>query len=109
MDHGRDARATVAHAEDAAKRRIVRRAVGAVVVVVELLAVGFALFVHQRRGQEKREAVGEREPVRRVEPVQAERGGMPFVVKVILACVIVVLFFKYVVQLQLQPVVTDTP
>jgi hypothetical protein len=30
-------------------------------------------------------------------------GGMPFVVKVILACIIVVLFLKYFVQIRLVP------
>jgi hypothetical protein len=32
-----------------------------------------------------------------------EGGGMPFVVKVILACIIVVLFLKYFVQIRLVP------
>ena len=46
---------------------------------------------------------------RRVRPrpvydhAEREGGGMPFVVKVILACIIVVLFLKYFVQIQLVP------
>jgi hypothetical protein len=59
--------------------------------VVFLFASGFAWYAYRRI---------------RPRPVYddaSEGGGMPFVVKVILACIIVVLFFKYFVQIRLVP------
>jgi hypothetical protein len=58
-----------------------------------LFASGFAWYAYRRA---------------RPRPVHAddaarEGGGMPFVLKVILACVIVVLFLKYFVQIRLVP------
>lgn len=52
-----------------------------------LFASGFAWYAYRRA---------------RPRPVY-DTGGMPFVLKVILACIIVVLFLKYFVQIRLVP------
>jgi hypothetical protein len=83
---------------------------GFVVVVVEALAAGFVVFVLRRRHVDAFAAEGsaaDREPVD-YEDGRQELRSIPFVFKVVLGCIIVVLFFKYVVQIRLEPIVNES-